>query len=162
MSQVQSPQLRRIGDSEVFSPKNEFLAGKKVQSTFAIRRDSKSPRYEKVVTFDFSGVSEQQLIELSLYAVKVRTAALLRNLSPDQMLAPDVLSTVDVVADVIESERKSTDPTTAAIRSLQKALGVSEEVARATLENAKAQADKAKAEGKSKAGPTTKTLVKTS
>jgi hypothetical protein len=78
------------------------------------------------------------------------------------MLAPDVLSTVDVVADVIESERKSTDPTTAAIRSLQKALGVSEEVARATLENAKAQADKAKAEGKSKAGPTTKTLVKTS
>lgn len=140
-------QLHKIGDAEVFSPKDEFLPGKKVKSTFSFRRSKEAPRYQKVCIFDFSGVTEEQLIDLALYSVKVKTQSLLRNLSPEAALQPETLSTVSVLKDLIQGTKLPHDPIEGAVKSLMRALSVTEDVARAMFQDAKQKADGRKAEG---------------
>lgn len=136
--------LRAIPDSETFSASTKYLGNRKVEAVFAIRRDSKGPRYEKRALFDFSKVNEEQALLLAMYGAKVKVQAVLRALSPEVMLNPETLSTIDVLGDVIEGERSSSDPATAATKGLMKALGVSEEVARGILSDAKATVEKTK------------------
>jgi len=57
---TQANQLRVIGNSETFSATTRYINPKKVEAVFFLRRDAKSPRYEKKTLFDFSGVSEEQ------------------------------------------------------------------------------------------------------
>lgn len=133
-------QLRQIPEDESFSNKVEFLAGKKVRSTFSFRRNAESPRYEKQITFDFSGLDEQQLLELALKAVQIRAQAMLRNLDPAVMLNSDSLAEIDVLKDIVAAEKKTADPMTAAIKSMMKAVGCDEETARAMIEQAKEKA----------------------
>jgi len=147
-------QLKQIADDQTFSSKTVYEGSKKVRVVFGIRRDAKSPRYEKEALLDYGKVSESELYTLATYGAKVRLQAILRNLSPEAMLNPATLSIIDVKQDLLESQQTPTDPATAAIRALQKVLGVSEEVARATLDEAKKKAEKAKG-----AGPL-KTLLK--
>ncbi len=77
----------------------------------SIRRDTKSPRYEKKL-FDFSGVSEEQLHLLARYGAKVKLQAILRASTPQVLLNAQTLSVVDVQKDLLDSA----DPTTAANR----------------------------------------------
>jgi hypothetical protein len=153
---TQVTQLRVIPDSETFSPQTRYLGGRKVEATFSLRRDAKSARFEKKCTFDFSKVTEEQLFLLAMYSAKVKLQAILRNLTQEVMADPSIFATVDVKADLLEAEKQPSDPVTAAIKSIQKAVGVTEEAARAILEQAKSKAEKAKG-----AGPI-KTLLKAS
>jgi len=148
-------QLKPIADDQTFSSKTVYEGSKKVRVVFGIRRDAKSARYEKEALLDYGKVSESELYVLASYGAKVRLQSILRNLSVEAMLNPETLSVIDVKHDLLESEKTPTDPTTSAIRSIQKALNVSEEVARATLDAAKKQAERAK----SGAGPL-KSLMK--
>jgi hypothetical protein len=50
---TQANQLRAIGNSETFSSTTRYTGPKKVEAVFSIRRDAKSPRYEKKTLFDF-------------------------------------------------------------------------------------------------------------
>ena len=140
--------LTQIAEDESFSNSVEFLAGKKVKSTFSFRRNSESPRYAKEITFDFSGLSEQQLLELALKSVQIKTQAMLRSFDPAEMLNAEVMTEVDVLKDVVSAEKKSADPLTQAIRSLMKATNCSEETAREMLQAASKKAEARKSEGK--------------
>ena len=147
-------QLKPIADDQTFSSKTVYEGSKKVRVVFGIRRDAKSPRFEKEALLDYGKVSESELYVLASYGAKVRLQSILRNLSVEAMLNPETLSVIDVKHDLLESSQTPTDPTTSAIRSIQKALGVSEEVAKSTLDEAKKKVEKAKG-----AGPI-KTLLK--
>jgi hypothetical protein len=57
-------------------------------------------------------------------------------MSPEAMLNPKTLQRVDVLADVLEASRQPKDPIEAAVRSMMKALGITEEKARAMLASA--------------------------
>ena len=148
---TQANQLRAIGNSETFSAVTKYIGPKKVEAVFSVRRDAKSPRYEKRTMFDFGGVSDEQLHLLAMYGAKVKLQAILRALSPDVMLNSQTLAVVDVQKDLLDVEKASGDPTTAAIRSIQKATGLDEAAARAMLEQAKTKAATNKAQPKTKA-----------
>jgi hypothetical protein len=90
--------------------------------------------------FTFEHVTEEDLYLLAMYACKVRLQALLRNLSPEVMLNPQTLASIDVKRDLLEADRATGDPTTAAVKSIMKATGVTEEAAKAILDQAKAKA----------------------
>lgn len=127
--------LRQIPDGENFSAKTEYVGNKTVNAVYAIRRHEKGPRYEKATLFDFGNVTEEQLYLLAMYGAKVKVQAILRALSPEAMLDPKTLSTVDVATDVIGAKITQGDPMTVAIRSLMK-MGVSEAAARAAIAEA--------------------------
>jgi len=123
------PLLRLIPEGENFSTAEE-VRGDKVRAVFALRRHKNGPRYEKVVDYDFSGVTREQLILLSLYHVKVWTQRVLRATSPEDMLNPQTLSSVDVLQDIVQGVRRSGDPVGAAFRTLARQFGITEEKAR--------------------------------
>jgi hypothetical protein len=137
------PKLRLIPDAENFSAKTVYKGKGIVEATFALRRGEGQPRYEKSCTFDFTRISEEQLYLLAMYGAKVRVQATLRAMSLEAMLDPKTLQRVDVLADVLEASRQPRDPMDAAVRSMMKALGITEEKARAMLATAAAEADKA-------------------
>src|SRR5262245_46836543 len=136
------PKLRLIPDAENFSARTVYKGKGIVEATFALRRGEGQPRYEKECTFDFSRLSEEQLHLLAMYGAKVKVQALLRAMSPEAMLSPKTLQRVDVLADVLEASRQPKDPIDAAVRSLMKALGITEEKARAMVSTAAAETDK--------------------
>ncbi len=140
-----TPMLRAIPDAENFGARTAYKGKGKgiVEATFALRRGEGQPRYEKDCVFDFSKVSEEQLHLLAMYGAKVKVQALLRAMSQDAMLNPKTLQRVDVLADVLEASRQPKDPIEAAVKSMTKALGITEEKARAMLATASADADKA-------------------
>jgi len=86
-----------------------------------------------------------------MYGAKVKLQAILRALSPEVMLNAQTMAIVDVQKDLLDIEKPSADPTTAAIRSIQKATGLDEAAARAMLEQAKAKAAATKPQSKGKA-----------
>jgi hypothetical protein len=131
-----SPKLRVIPEAENFSAKTLYKGKGIIEATFALRRGEGQPRYEKESTFDFSRVSEEQLYLLAMYGAKVKVQAVLRAMSPEAMLNPKTLQRVDVLADVLEASRQPKDPIEAAVRSMMKALGITEEKARAMLASA--------------------------
>ena len=69
-------------ETETFSPSTRYLGNRKIEAVFAIRRDSKGPRYEKRALFDFSKVSEEQMHILAMYGAKVRVQAVLQTYRP--------------------------------------------------------------------------------
>ena len=137
-----SPKLRVIPDAENFSAKTVYKGKGIVEATFALRRGEGQPRYEKASVFDFGRVSEEQLYLLAMYGAKVKVQASLRAMSQEAMLDPKTLQRVDVLADVLEASRQPKDPIDAAVRSMTKALGITEEKARAMLASAAVDADK--------------------
>jgi hypothetical protein len=128
--------LRVIPEAENFSAKTVYKGKGIVEATFALRRGEGQPRYEKETTFDFSRVTEEQLYLLAMYGAKVKVQAVLRAMSPEAMLNPKTLQRVDVLADVLEASRQPKDPIEAAVRSMMKALGITEEKARTMLASA--------------------------
>jgi len=138
MTQVN--QLRVIPDSETFSATTKYLGAKRVEAVFSLRRDSKSQRFEKKAAFNFEHVTEEELYLLAMYACKVKLQAILRNLSPEVMLNPQTLSTIDVRRDLLEADRAPSDPVTAAVKSIQKATGLDEDGAKALLADAQKKA----------------------
>ena len=118
--------LRTIADSETFSATTKYLGQKKVEAIFSLRRDAKSQRFEKKATFDFEHVTEEELYLLAMYACKVKLQALLRNLSPEVMANAQTLASIDVKRDLLEADKATADPVTAAVRSIQKATGLDE------------------------------------
>ena len=132
--------LRTIADSETFSATTKYLGQKKVEAIFSLRRDAKSQRFEKKATFDFEHVTEEELYLLAMYACKVKLQALLRNLSVEVMTNAQTLASIDVKRDLLEADKATADPTTAAVRSIQKATGLDEVAAKALLDQAKSKA----------------------
>jgi hypothetical protein len=154
---VQAAQILAIPDAETFSAQIKYLGEKKVEATFSIRRDAKSQRFERKAVFSFAALSEEELVTMAMYSAKVRLQAILRALSPEVMLNPQTLSTIDVKRDLLEADKVSSDPVTAAVRSIMKATGLDEAGAKALLDQAKQKAEAVKP----KAGAI-KTLLKAS
>ena len=107
---------------------------------FSLRRDAKSPRFEKKALFNFEHVTEEELYLLAMYACKVKLQAILRALSPEVMLNPQTLASIDVKRDLLEADRATSHPVTAAVRSIQKATGLDESAAKVLLDQAKTKA----------------------
>jgi len=128
-------QLRELKDGDSFTSVTDYLGNQKVNAVFSFRPYEKGPRYVKECLFDFSGVTEEQLYKLAMYGAKVKVQLVLRSLSRDVMLDPKTLSTVDVLVDVVQSNRSATggDPVAAAIRTLARRAGVTEETLREAL-----------------------------
>ncbi len=139
--------LTLIPDDASFSNSIEFVGNKKIKSTFSFRRNAESPRYAKEVTYDFSGLTEEQVLELAVRTIQIKVQAMLRALDPAVMLDASVLTEIDVLKDVLNSEKRGPDPDTKAIRSLMAATGCSEEVAREMMLAAKRKMEARKAEG---------------
>ena len=148
---TQANQLRVIPESETFSATTKYIGSKKVEAIFSLRRDAKSQRFEKKATFDFEHVTEEELYLLAMYACKVKLQALLRNLSPEVMTNAQTLASIDVKRDLLEADKATADPVTAAVRSIQKATGLDENAAKALLDQAKSKAAAAKPQQKVKA-----------
>jgi len=128
-----SPRLREIPAGENFSAVTQYLGDRKVNAVFAIRRAEGKPRYEKKCLFDFSGVTEEQLYLLAMYGAKVKIQSRLRDVGEAEMLDPNTLATVDVLADVVQAPRNSVDSVTAAIRLLARKSGATEDDVREAL-----------------------------
>lgn len=139
--------LTQIGETEAFSNQVTFLGNKKVKSTFSFRQNATSPRYAKEVTYDFSGLDEKQLLELALKTVQIKVQAMLRALDPAVMLDASILNEIDVLKDVINSEKRQSDPDSKAIKSLMAATGCSMEVAKEMMLAAKRKMEARKADG---------------
>jgi hypothetical protein len=122
-----------------FSAKTEVIGKRQVRATFSIRRSADEAAYVKEAVFDFSNVSDEELLVMSMYQAKVRLQALLRAMPTEQMLNPSTLAQIDVKKDLVERAPRQTDPDSAAIRNLMK-LGVDEHTARGMVQEAKAKA----------------------
>lgn len=146
MAQVK--QLTQIPEDASFSNSIEFVGNKKIKSTFSFRRNAESPRYAKEIVYDFSGLNENQVLELAVRTIQIKVQAMLRALDPTTMLDASILNEIDVLNDVVNSEKKSADPDTKAIRSLMAATGCDETTARDMMNAAKKKAEQRKAEGK--------------
>ena len=140
-------QLQVIENGTSFSAVNKYLGDRKIEATFSIRRSEGEARYLKTSVIDFSSVSEEELLNLSMYAVKVKLQALMRALDPALMIDANTLSTVDVNRDILEAPSKSSDPVSAAVRSLMK-TGLTEAEAMAVLDVAHRKVEARKNEGK--------------
>ena len=102
----------------------EFLGNKRVKAIYAWRPYEGGPKNTKTSIFDFSGVSEEQLLSLAMYAVKVKVQAVLRdaqNADPKKPLDAKMLATVDVLKDVVQATSAKADPVAMAIRQLRRA-----------------------------------------
>ena len=139
--------IPRIEDGASFSASNTYVGNKTVKTVFAVRRSESEPRYQKEMVLDFGGCSDEQLIQLAMYGVKVKIQSILRAMPSETMLHPETLARVDVFKDIIESPAKVTDPVSSAVKSLMKA-GIDADTAKAMLQTAMEKADKRKANGK--------------
>ena len=137
-----------IEDGKAFSATNEYVGNKMVKAVFAIRRSESEPRFRKEMELDFSKVSDEQLIQLAMYGVKVKVQSLMRAMPVETMLHPDTLAKVDVLKDIIEAPSKVGDPLSQAVRSMMKATGLDEAGAKELLATAAAKADARKQGGK--------------
>lgn len=116
-----APSLRQIPDNENFKRKDEVIDGDSIRVTFAVREDAESPRFEKSITFDYTGVSREQLMLLSATnGVVVWAQRVLREMGPG-LSNPQNLSTVHVLDDIISGpSRVSVDPETRAKRAFSR------------------------------------------
>jgi hypothetical protein len=107
----------------------EFLGKRRVKATYVWRAHKDAPKNTKTSTFDFSTVTDEQLIELAMYAVKVHVQAVLRNAAnsnPGKPVDPKLLETVDVLKDVVQAAKLTGDPVAKAVAALR-AAGMSED-----------------------------------
>jgi hypothetical protein len=121
-----TPAVRTTGNET--PDRLEHLGKRKVRSTYVWRAHKDAPKNTKTSTFDFSTVSDEQLIELAMYAVKVHVQAVLRNAAnaqPDKPVDPKLLSDVNVLTDVVLAQAIKADPIAVAIGKLR-AAGASE------------------------------------
>ncbi len=99
---VETPRLRQIPENENFKRKDDLIDADHIRVTFAIRADQSSPRYEKSVLFDFTGVSpEQRMLLACTNGVVVWVQRMLRDLG-DGLVDPKNFAEVNVLSDVIE------------------------------------------------------------
>ena len=103
-------ELRMIAEGEAFVPSQSIDVGTgRVEAVFAFRAAEGSPRYEKRVVFDFSGVSQEKLLDLALYEVKQKVQGMLRK-AGDQMLLESTYRVVDVQTEIVAKERAPAGP----------------------------------------------------
>lgn len=133
------PMLKPLSEDESASRNCEVDAtNKRVVDTYAFKlnKDSKE-RYLKTTTFDFSGVSNEELYELATATVRIVTQRNLRTLNKGA-LDPSAYATVDVKKEIIDAQprREQLDPTTKAVRALMAAANLPHEVALRMVEDA--------------------------
>jgi hypothetical protein len=60
------------------------------------------------------------------------------------MLRSEILSAIDVKADLLDADKAPSDPVTAAVKSIQKATGLDESAAKALLDQRSSSAEMTK------------------
>ena len=118
-----------------------FVKPKIVRATYAWRAYDGAERNTKESLFDFTAVTEEQLITLAMYAVKVKVQSVLRdaaNSDPSRKIDPKLLSTVDVLKDVVQASAVKKDPVAQAILALRRA-GATEDMVRGIADGLKAK-----------------------
>jgi hypothetical protein len=90
----------------------------KIEYTFKLK-DGDKDRYQVATTLDWTGVTEEQLKDLAIATIRI---ALQRNLRAMGLKALDqsVYAEVNVLKDIIETQREVADNVTKASRALQK------------------------------------------
>ena len=124
-----------------FSAKTDVVGPRQVRATFSIRRSQEEPAYVKQAVFDFGGVSDEELLLMSMYQAKVKCQALLRAMPTDKMLDAATMATIDVKKDLLEAAPRTVDPDARAVAALTK-VGVDEATARQMVADAKSKATK--------------------
>lgn len=102
--------------------KREFkhLDNQKLQSTFSFKLSDKSPdRYQVESVFDFSGCTQEEILELAAATVRIVVQSKLRAMG-EGARNPNAYAKVDVKREVVETQRQAVDDYTKAVRQLGK------------------------------------------
>lgn len=110
--------LRQIGTDERFSATTSVSGPRMVTAVYAIRKHENAPRYEKSTVFDFSNVSEEELLLLAMYGVKVTVQGALRSLAEREFLNPATYAKVDVKRDIVDAVSPKRNTKESALRLL--------------------------------------------
>lgn len=116
--------IRLIKSDETFSTTcNVDTAKKTVTATYGVRKTDKSPRYALTSAFDFSGVSQAELLELAIRGVIIDTQRqwrVLANAANSTAERVNPFASVNVKTAIIDASRKTADPVTKAVNALNK------------------------------------------
>ena len=94
--------------------------GKKVTSTYFVRKSEGGERHTLHTVFDFTNVSEAELYSLAMYAVKVKAQALWRSRDIDPLQPNKGFDKMDVKTQIVDQARAPKDPGVAARKALEK------------------------------------------
>lgn len=100
--------------------------------TFKLSKDDKHT-YPMETTFDFSGCSHQELLELAATTIRIAAQARLRKMG-NKALQRNIMRSMNVKADFIDASRQQADESVRAVRSLSRTLNIDESAARAIIE----------------------------
>ena len=125
---VASPAKRTpIPEGEAAKREFTFPATGKVGAKFSFKlNDKATERYQVESTFDFTGCTQEEILELAASSVRITIQGKLRAMG-ESALDPNAMRVVDVKRDVVETQRSVVDDTVKAIRALMKATGMSSE-----------------------------------
>lgn len=132
--------LQPIGEGEKATRATDIV-GKIATDTFSFRLVDKGPRYNRTTKFDFSGCTEEDLLNLALQSVRIDWQAQIRSAGADA-LKRDKFNTCDVKLDVINKSRDPGDPMVAAARRLITVLGCTHDEAVAIIQREQAKRGK--------------------
>ena len=112
----------------------EYLGENRIRVTGTVRFDEKSPdRYMMNSVFDFSNCSEAEILELAAASVRITIQGRIRAMR-EGAVTSRAFANVDVKSEVVDAQKSSADELTKAVRSLSRALTISESEARKLLE----------------------------
>lgn len=96
------------------------VKGKKVTSTYFVRKSEGGERHTLHTVFDFTNVTEAELYSLAMYAVKVKAQALWRSRDIDPLQPNKGFDKMDVKSQIVDQARAPKDPGVAARKALEK------------------------------------------
>lgn len=112
----------------------EYLGENRIRVTGTVRFDEKSPdRYMMNSVFDFSNCSEAEILELASASVRITIQGRIRAMR-EGAVKDRAFACVDVKTEVVDAQKSTADEVTKAVRSLSRALSISESEARKLLE----------------------------
>ncbi len=111
------------------------ISGRKATATYTVAQTKGAPEYVFTTTFDFTGLTNDEILELALSSVRIAYQARLRNLSDAEFHNPETGKLIDVKRDIVNAQRQSVDDLTKAARALARVSGISEQDARKIVEN---------------------------
>ena len=112
----------------------EYLGENRIRVTGTVRFDEKSnDRYRMNSVFDFSNCSEAEILELASASVRITIQGRIRAMR-EGAVTSRAFGNVDVKSEVVDAQKSSADELTKAVRSLSRALSISESEARKLLE----------------------------
>ena len=130
--------LRKLDADEKLPRSMEFLGKGQMRVIGTVRFNEKDPnRYLVNSVYDFSKCSDAEILELASSSVRITMQGRIRAMG-ESVLKTKPFVTVDVKSEVVDAAKNTVDDQTKAIRSLARALDITETDAAKILERERA------------------------